>query len=34
MAHWTVETLNAVVDEELAALPLDMRGRFVSELAP
>ena len=29
MTHWTVETLNAVVDEELAALPLDMRGRFV-----
>ena len=26
---WTVETLNAVVDEELDALPADMRARFV-----
>jgi phage-related protein len=26
---WTVETLNEVVDEELAALPADMRVRFV-----
>ncbi len=26
---WTVETLNAVVDEELAELPADMRARFV-----
>lgn len=26
---WTVETLNAVVDGELEALPADMRARFV-----
>ena len=26
---WTVETLNAVVDEEISALPADMRARFV-----
>jgi phage-related protein len=26
---WTVETLNAVVDEEIAALPADMRARLV-----
>lgn len=26
---WTVETLNALVDEEVAALPLDMRARLV-----
>jgi phage-related protein len=26
---WTVETLNATVDEELAALPADMRARLV-----
>lgn len=25
---WNVETLNAVVDEELQALPADIRGRF------
>lgn len=25
---WTVETLNATVDKELAALPSDMRARF------
>ena len=25
---WTVETLSAVVDEELEALPPDMRARF------
>ena len=25
---WTVETLNATVDEELEALPADMRARF------
>jgi len=29
MKNWTVETLGKVVDEELAKLPLDMRGRFV-----
>jgi len=31
---WTVETLNAVVDGEIALLPADMRARFhyVSEL--
>ena len=29
MAKWSVETLNELVDEELTALPLDMRGRFV-----
>lgn len=26
---WTVETLNAVVDDELAALPADQRAKFV-----
>lgn len=26
---WTVETLNQVVDDELSALPVDMRARFV-----
>lgn len=26
---WTVETLNAVVDSELDALPADVRARFV-----
>jgi phage-related protein len=26
---WTVETLNATVDNELEALPSDMRARFV-----
>ena len=26
---WSVETLNETVDEELAALPADMRARFV-----
>ena len=26
---WTVETLNAVVDRELDALPADVRARFV-----
>ena len=26
---WTVETLNETVNEELAALPADMRARFV-----
>jgi phage-related protein len=26
---WTVETLNASVDEEIAALPADMRARLV-----
>lgn len=25
---WTVETLNETVDEELRALPADMRARF------
>jgi len=25
---WTVETLNATVDAELAALPADMRAKF------
>lgn len=25
---WTVETLNAIVDEEVAALPADMRARL------
>ena len=29
MIKWSVETLNEVVDEELTALPMDMRGRFV-----
>ena len=27
--QWTVETLNEAVDEELAALPVDMRAHFV-----
>ena len=27
--HWTVETLNTMVDEELEILPDDMRARFV-----
>ena len=27
--EWSVETLNATVDEELDALPADMRARFV-----
>ena len=27
--NWSVETLNSTVDEELAALPADMRARFV-----
>lgn len=26
---WTVETLNTIVDEEIAALPADMRARLV-----
>jgi hypothetical protein len=26
---WTVETLNATVDQELGALPADLRARFV-----
>lgn len=26
---WTIETLNATVDEEIEALPLDMRARLV-----
>jgi hypothetical protein len=26
---WTVETLNALVDKEVAALPADMRARLV-----
>jgi phage-related protein len=26
---WTIETLNALVDEEIAALPADMRARLV-----
>ena len=26
---WTVETLNELVDEEIAALPADIRARFV-----
>ena len=32
--QWTVETLNAVVDAELEALPKDMQARFtyISEL--
>jgi phage-related protein len=29
MNTWSVETLNELVDVELTALPLDMRGRFV-----
>ena len=27
--EWSVETLNATVDKELHALPVDMRARFV-----
>ena len=27
--NWNVETLNETVDQELAALPADMRARFV-----
>ena len=27
--HWTVETLNAVVDAEIETLPRDMRSRLV-----
>jgi len=27
--RWTVETLNAAVDDEIAALPVDMRARLV-----
>ncbi len=27
--NWTIETLNTTVDKELAALPVDMRARFV-----
>ena len=27
--NWTIETLNTIVDKELAALPVDMRARFV-----
>ena len=27
--NWSVETLNAAVDEELDALPIDMKARFV-----
>ena len=27
--NWTIETLNTAVDKELAALPVDMRARFV-----
>ncbi len=26
---WTVETLNTTVDEEVSALPADMRARFI-----
>ena len=29
MKNWTVETLGKIVDDEIAQLPLDMRGRFV-----
>lgn len=29
MTQWSVETLNSIVDQELQALPTDMRGRFV-----
>jgi len=28
MTKWSVETLNERVDEELTALPLEMRGRL------
>ena len=27
--NWSVETLNETVDAELAALPADMRARFI-----
>lgn len=27
--NWTVETLNSAVDDELEALPADMRARFI-----
>ena len=27
--QWVVETLNSTVDEELGALPADMRARFM-----
>ena len=27
--RWTVETLNAVVDDEIAALPADLQARFL-----
>lgn len=29
MTHWTVETQNETVDAEIAALPADMRARFL-----
>lgn len=29
MIRWTVETLNDTVDAEIAALPADMRARFL-----
>jgi phage-related protein len=29
MTRWTVETLNETVDAEIAALPVDMRARFL-----
>lgn len=29
MLTWSVETLNAVVDDELSQLPVDMRSRFI-----
>ncbi len=29
MIKWTVETLNDAVDQELEALPADMRARFI-----
>ena len=29
MSLWTVETLNAAVDAEVAALPIDLRARLV-----
>ena len=29
MMEWSVETLNATVDKELHALPVDMRARFL-----
>jgi hypothetical protein len=31
---WTVETLNALVDKEIATLPADMRARFRPWLDP